>query len=471
MDNIIQVCRNRNKTIDTALSDAAKHKTLLEYVNEEFAKVGKGKYTDGFSPEDISKVIYEYVRKQSGETTAQKVTELLKSNTLITADHYGGIYSTQSFQGDLLYYAGLKEAGFNTSVVPILAYSQVPMNNSTFPRGLILYENDGEPLKLPVTASKYRTYSVGQVPPVSKKEIEALKKKIKNEAPSNIVERLAALVEEIYGQDKVLEAKDYRTQLYYVAGDLYKKVLGADEMCFIECEEVFRELMKKDLENRESLVYRLLFDKSFWQVFDAEFEGISLFAGIDDSGRAFPLTIHEGNYLTGSSRDGAKVQYEINKEKIVELLDNKKIVVSMVALALMSSFQRGVSLFGGEFQAIYLEEWKEKTTKALRATGEEGLAKRVENTYCKGYISGPSFALTTGNNGLVNAGPLEMIINDKTYGDISHLLEETSLYDSQIMGMYEFYNDLTLSNEKIEGWYGTITNYFKTNFERNSIKG
>ena len=41
----------------------------------------------------------------------------------------------------------------------------------------------------------------------------------------------------------------------------------------------------------------------------------------------------------------------------------------------------------------------------------------------------------------------EMIINDKTYGDISHLLEETSLYDSQIMGMYEFYNDLTLSNE------------------------
>ena len=114
MDNIIQVCRNRNKTIDTALSDAAKHKTLLEYVNEEFAKVGKGKYTDGFSPEDISKVIYEYVRKQSGETTAQKVTELLKSNTLITADHYGGIYSTQSFQGDLLYYAGLKEAVFNT---------------------------------------------------------------------------------------------------------------------------------------------------------------------------------------------------------------------------------------------------------------------------------------------------------------------------------------------------------------------
>lgn len=469
MNNIIQTCRNRNKTIDKCLFEENKSKSLLTLVREEFEKRSSVENNGECLPQDLFSIIEDHIEKRSGKEVAKKAGKALESNTLMTADHYGGIYSAQSMQGDLLYYAALKASGYDAQVVPIMAYGQVPMNNSTFPRGIILYENNGEPLKVPVTPSKYRTYCVSQMPPFSKKEIEAANKKIKKELCGKDGDSIAHLVEKVYCQDVCLNAPDYKTQVYHVSNALYKTFLGNDEFVFVECEEVFGRLLLEDLKKTSSFVHRMIYDEKFFKALKDEFEDLSLFVGIDEKNRVFPLIMEEPTIIKGTTRDGEEICYELSDQKIEELLGSSKLYVSMFGCVLMSSFQRGITLYGGEFQAVYLEEWKEKLMKAFDALEETGHRERIEKIYCKGYLSGPIFLLTTGNNGLVNAGPVEMIINNKTYGDIAHLLEKTSVYDANVMGMYEFYNDLTLSNEKNEGWYDSITSYFKEKYEGNSI--
>lgn len=469
MEQIINICKEKNSVVRSNLDNSKRNENLLDFVNNEFAKTIGAKGAEGYSPQELTEIIKEYICVRSGKTIAEKAVLPLKSNTLMMADHYGGIYSTQSFQGDLLYIKGLKEMGLVTEVIPVLACGQVPLDNSTFPRGMIYYEGDGMPLRLPVMTTKHRASAAGAAPGFNDGDVEKFIKRIKKDVKGKNREALVQLAEEIYKNDTVLNEKDFKSQMYYVSKDVMERCLDGETVIYVDFEEVFGKLFLKDIERPNSLCYRILYDELFLKTLKEEMPDISLFVGLDKKGKKFYLSLDSDGFLRGKTRNNEEIIYKTEPEIIQNLIKEKKVYVSVYACAVMSAFQRGMMLFGGIFQSVYLEEWKKKTIKALKNAGCEKEADRINTVAGNGYMSGPIFALTNGGGGFVNAGPLEMILHNKTFKDIEHLVNETSIYDGHMMGMYEFYNDLTTADKKCEQWYEKLNRFFKENYEKNCI--
>lgn len=469
MEEIIKRCKEKNSTVRKHLEDSQRNKSLLSFVHEEMSKKESGQAEEGYSPSELTEIIVDYIRVRSGEAIAKKAAETLKSNTLLMADHYGGIYSTQSFQGDLLYIKGLKEAGVKTEAVPILACAQVPLNNSTFPRGMILYDTDEAPLKLPVTNAKNRVSAACAVKGFDADDVNRFIKRIRSDVPGEKGEALLRLSEEIYKREEVLRETDFRKQMYYVGKDVMERCLDGETVLFVDFEEVFGKLFLKDLKRTDSLCFRILYDRNFRNALKEEMPEMNLFVGIDGEGKSFPLVLGDDGFLRGKTRGNEEVVYNTDEGTLQELIKSGKIFVSLYVCIVLSAFQRGMTLFGGIFQSVYLNEWKQKTMAAMKRTGCEKEAERIGTVPGDGYISGPIFALTKGCSGLVNAGPLEMILQKKTLKDIEHLISETTVFDAHVMGMYEFYNDLTTADEKCGNWYQALTKFYGEAYEKNGI--
>ena len=137
---------------------------------------------------------------------------------------------------------------------------------------------------------------------------------------------------------------------------------------------------------------------------------------------------------------------------------------------LMSGFLRGFSWYGGVLQSQYLPHWNERTCEMLSCAGFGSEAKLREAYDGSGYLSGPVYLLFDTGDGAVNAGPLECMVKTPDAQRLDELYRTTDIRSAHEMGMFEFYNDLLLPNEKKEGWYETIAIYCKQHYASHTLQ-
>ncbi len=411
--------------------------------------------------EDLRQAVYEYVEPLLGTDVARKTShDMDVSPVVLTANHHGVDYFSQSVQGSLLFSFFKKYLCSNGATVPIFACGNVPLDNLTYPLGLLLYHIrsdtlDAMPKKVPVFSNRYRRAMVSVSVPFDedmvRRTANRIEKMIKDgDLDKGLQPALCDLLNKDYRSPKVLAQPGYSDQSVVLSDLVWKRMFAdrsaAPDLIYLEFEKIVGKLLKIDLKNHESLTWQVMFDKvlrenvisnldrgkACWELDKLEKRlsvdrfnptvqkklngcGTLFFWGINASGRRVPLFLKDAGTcdptLCGVDDRGEIFELPFRPDDILQALEVQRLLPSLFTSFLVLSFTRGITCAGGYYQGEYLPEMQQALAKAMRNTaGFEEAADRVSGVSTYTYLSGMQAVMTQIDSGcLIPAGPVEII--------------------------------------------------------------
>ena len=427
-------------------------------------------------PSDFSDACVKYAEERFGPGCVEDIRAVLDTGLIATADHLGGFYSPQSFQGDIMYAMTMKDRGKRLKYLPFFSFGMVSVQNSAYPKGMMIFQGQKEPARLSMIPRKYNNSMVCSLDACTPAMVEAMRKRI---CAADIPEELKSLslqvTDRIYGSEKFLSQERYGEQLVRIGYELTKDISpDLPGFIFIENEELFADIIINEINDSRSLLYHILNCPQLTEEYMTHRSGNSwktfgqvLFMGIDEKGRNFTLSLGEDGSFSGRDWEGQEVL--IGREKLADRLKKKKIIPTVYLMAVVSALERGFTWCGGTFQAVYLPRLQHRTVKMLRNAAGKGaacgdylmhMADLMEKLNCERYTSGPVFALTEGDeSSLCNASLMEFLQRKPGEKELEKMMS-VSLEDAHIMGMYEYYSDMVPNAEKIPDWYEILTGFY-----------
>lgn len=421
--------------------------------------------------EDFLQICADYVKARLGAAMAERARRALEQGALHTADHLGGLYSPQSFQGDLLFGRLL-----GADCVPCFAAGSVTLHSGTYARGIQYFSNARGGGRHPIFNGKQAKCAASLVDAFAESAVIRARNKTANIEEPGARDAVRRVLEEIYLQEDVLGQERFADQVTLLGAALSRRLGGCFEekpLIYFESEEVSRELLLLDLENPDSLVSAMLFDPAVRRELEASEEPLSsiLFRGSDGEGHMFPLRLGVDGQLRGRTNRGEEVCLPADRASLKEALVRRQVFVTGYLRTLMLAFARGFTWYGGIFQSDYLPRWQQATKEALDRAGRSRLCEEVAGWRTDGYISGPIFALHAVEGGeapsdgeaasikAVHAGPLEWAMHPPGNEKVDWLLAHTTVAEAHRMGLFEIYFDLFAPGERARDWYETIAGY------------
>lgn len=410
---------------------------------------------------DLAEAVFDYAEPLLGAPAAKKASDdILKSPTVLTANHHGVDYFSQSVQGSLLFALAKQLSDHSITTVPIFSCGNIPLDNLTYPLGLLLYHVSDEalseiPKKLPLFSNKYRRKMVSVSGPFDRAMVQRAMGRIDKmiddrEISSTLSAPLHDIFENDYCSPSVMDLKSYSEQSVVLNNRLFKRMFEnseeAPDIIYLELEKLVYLLLKKDLDDPDSLANRILFhqplrnsvfealnqSKACWDMdklnkrLDADLKdpeakksvkgcGTLFFWGINNAGRRVPLYLENGHAdpgtLKGLDDRGELFELPYTPQTITEALKENRLLPSLFTSFMVLSFARGVSCVGGYYQCEYLPEMQKKLVHALREHPEyHGFAERVEEVETRSYLSGMQTVMSKiEDNALVPSGPVEIL--------------------------------------------------------------
>jgi len=453
---------------------------------------------------DLEKVVYQYAEPLLGETVArQAAAELADCPVVLTANHHGVDYFAQSAQGSLLFSLFKKMVSRTGSTVPIFACGNIPLDNLTYPLGLLLYHIksdslDAMPKKLPVFSNKYRRAMVSVSAPfdagmVQRAHARSEKMIQDQELDTRLNRTLHEIFQKEYGLSEVLNLSSYSDQAVVLNSRIWKRLFKdpaeASDMVYLELEKIVQRLLEIDLKNTDSLASQVLFNetlrenvicgldkaKACWEIekldkrravdqFNAVEQkelngcGTLFFWGINDAGRRVPLSLNadgtSSHKLCGVDDRGKAFELPFTSRDILEALNTRRLLPSLFTSFLVLTFARGVTCAGGYYQGEYLPEMQQALVKILRNTpGFQDAADRVDAVATYTYLSGMQTVMTQiDEGGLIPAGPVEIIAGGGLdEADIEKILQLT-VEEAHIASLFETIPDIAPWTAGDSGW-------------------
>ena len=476
---ILSECSRRNDTvkkyIDSEMS-LKQHLTDLKAVAEKNSTIAFPK-----GPADVLDAAYSYTAGLFGEECASKVREALEYKAINTADHHGGFYSAQAFQGDLLFTRLLKMMGYRGEYFPMFSFSHVELENSTYARGISCYGSaDGRQL-LPLHRAKAGNQMVAVAGGYDIEMLKRMKERIDTIKPPfgpEHREKLKDMIDRIYGDEQILAQARYADQLGLigerVSAECFRKN-SSMRLIYIEAEEIIRPLMIKDLNDENSMLWHMFYDPKVREGLNEEKaeEGVPLagmlLRGVDAKGRRIHTLVKDSDRIEGMDHAGRLLDYPMDPSEICRLLEERKLIPSGLAAAVVLAFERGYTWAGGYFQSLYLPKWVKQCADIFKNAGLDKFAETVAAYDGSSFISGPVYALYEAEDySAVSAGPVEFMLRQPEEGRLEELLE-TTMADSMKMGIFEMYIDLVPAVAKDTGWYREAAEFCGMNYKEHLI--
>ena len=436
---------------------------VVKNILNSFGHIPLGVYTERFntppcpsvqSREDIRQAAFDQIYPVLGENIAARAAnDLMASGTVMTTTHLGIDYFANSVQGNLIYGAGILTGQGKGTTIPIFCFGNVPLNSSTFARGLLVYGTESGvrrqlPLRLPVFPdNKKRTMASLAKPFTMAMQQRAIKKTLawrkENLISGTTAETILSLLEHEYAGDAVLNQNSYSDQAMVVNQQLGKRMLKTSEhppdILYLEIEKVTAFLLGNDLNHENSLAYRFFFNTTLrdaiikhldgcpgcWHADklnardmapgkpDGTATGTIFFWGIDDYGRRVPLllkSIKGDLYLCGRDDRGDSFTMNFTRDELMQALEKQKLLPSLFTCFLLICFARGFNCVGGVFQGAYLTWMKTGIADCLEAQSDienaEIIKKITTNLYQDGMLA---FMSPGQDNEMLPAGPIEII--------------------------------------------------------------
>lgn len=372
--------------------------------------------------------------------------ELIRAPIALTANHHGVDFFAQSVQGTL----GLSLRQIDRQparTVPVFACGSIAMNNLTYPRGLLVYQVDGEaPLRIPVFPDRVKRQAVARASPFDTAMLQRSEQRITKLARDGVLTLpLAEALNDVlqnYRDHGLPDPASYSDQAVILNHRLWQRLLpaqGAAQLVYLELERLSLPLIIQDLQDDNSLLSILLFNdqvrgsliqalqgtKGCWQnadllkqAYDQQNAGSSvsqgtfMFWGLDPRGRRFPLGLEVRQQQLWLRSMDATVDWRIaaTVDALGAALQRGDLLPSLFTCYTVISLARGVVCAGGYYQAEYLPQIQRGVITALNADEQFGVvAKAVAKVSAGAYLSGMQTVMCEVRDGLVPAGLVEMI--------------------------------------------------------------
>ncbi len=232
--------------------------TIAEYLARYPLPMGNGCQ----EKDDFFEVVHDYLLPIHGESIARRtVTDLSNTPVALTANHHGVDFFAQSVQGTLLFSLILSFMNPAQSTIPVLACANVPLNNLTFPRGMLLYhtaKNDctDMPQKIPIFPDKLKTSYVSLVGPIDKDHIKRTATRIgKLVNQGGLLPEYGDVLHDLFKTDyshTVSQGwQSYSEQSVVLNHRLWNRMFADSDMSmdlvYMELEAIVSRLLMKDL--------------------------------------------------------------------------------------------------------------------------------------------------------------------------------------------------------------------------------
>lgn len=384
--------------------------------------------------EQFVTVAVNMCRHTLGENVARRLEKQLNTNNaVLTGNHHGPEWFYVTIQGMLAYAFGLLYNNDDVGVEVVLAFSDIPQNNITHPRGMIIGNQrlsifpDREKSRLVIATPRFTRDMIDD----GESKSTALNKLSELPLHPKLRETAGEVLRQIYLDEQVLNQPDYTSQITIINNKLWPWLFSKEvrhripEMVYLPIERIVSQLLiNHDLNNVNSLVYQVMFEpqvrESVLQSLNGVYGcwdndkinalhtnylqhdhlnarenerhcGTVFFWGIDNKGKRYPFILEltdGGWFLKGVTMRGETIKIPWEKGEIINALKNEQIIPSLFTTFLVLAFQRGVKCFGGFNQIQYLTEMKEGLSKALDCLNMPELAGMVMNTSTINYCTG-----------------------------------------------------------------------------------
>ncbi|WP_320044903.1 hypothetical protein [uncultured Desulfobacter sp.] len=406
------------------------------------------------SRDDIWQAVFEQIHPILGKNIATRTAnDLTASGTVMTTTHLGIDYFANSVQGNLIYGAGTLMDRHKGTTIPIFCFGNVPLNSSTFARGLLVYASESGvkkelPLRLPVFPNNENRTMTSLAKPFTMEMLQRAMQRTstwgkKNQISIVTTQTILSLLEDEYADDRVLSQENYSTQAMIVNQRLGKRMLKTSDhppdIIYLEIEKITAFLLGKDLNRKNSLAYRIFFNTTLRNMVIQQLDGCSgcwfvdrlnarqtalgkpnatgtgtiFFWGIDAYGRRVPLllkSIENDLCLCGRDDRGDYFTIHFTRDEIIQALEEQKLLPSLFTCFLLICFARGFNCVGGVFQGAYLSRMKNGIADSLDAQSDTTNAKMIRDIPTTFYQDGMLAFMSAGQgNGLLPAGPIEII--------------------------------------------------------------
>ena len=183
--------------------------------------------------DDFFEVVYKYAAPLLGNVIARRAArDLAKYPVVLTANHHGAYFFSQSIQSCLIFSLNTLSGRINTSTVPVFSCGNVPLNNSEFPRGLLLYQAKlgalkNIPIKLPVFPDRLKRRMVSVTPSFDEAMIRRAEARLdkmvhKKQISHSLAGSLHEILRQDYGADSVLSLPNYSQQLVVLNSRIWR---------------------------------------------------------------------------------------------------------------------------------------------------------------------------------------------------------------------------------------------------------
>lgn len=402
---LLRQAAQHSPALARALNEGA-HLTLREYV-QRMADFPEGEPLQ--DPEDLPAAAAEVLEPALGQAEAREVASALRGCAL-TANHHGVDCFAQSVQGNVLFRELLRCRGVERKTIPVLACGSVPLDNSSYGKGLLLFDTlDGKyPLRVPVIPNRFNDSIVGLFPAIAREQVERAREAAAGEKYAlRLSEEMRATVQHVlrdfYGEEETLALKTYADQACRINLHMTQEALGAG-YAYADLEKVAAKLLCRDAQRSDSLFALLLRDASLRQETLCALDGATgcwnrqalqsgnlaaggtcFFWAVGDKWTRAPM-LDEADALR-NVRTGERLPYA----EVPAALAEGRIYPGLFLSFLPLLFARNIRCFGGCFQPEYLRAMREGLAEALRRAGRAALAQAVASRDPSGYLSGPMF--------------------------------------------------------------------------------
>ena len=469
------------------LSAACEHSTVIDQTIDKFGDVCLASYielvtsvgNDSYqASDDLLDVVYRYAFPLLGESVARQLSvDLNICPIVLTANHHGIDFFAQSVQGNLLFSLKNIVAGKKTNTIPIFSCGSIPLNNLTYPRGLLIYHLISEqlvdiPAKLPLFPERMKHDLVSTTTSFNELMIRRVEKRLcmmtKNgEISSTFAASLQYILREDFLADSVINQSNYSKQSTVLNNRIWKRLfnknLSTQDLVYLEIEKIVNMLLELDLRNIDSLAWRVIFDISLREIILEQLDGVRVcwqreklhkrfsfkrqqnnqpftreagsgtvfFWSINSTGKRVPLIIKSSHLkheiLTGIDDKGEVSEIPLTPEFIIQGLRKKQLLPSLFTCFLVLSFARGLICTGGYYQAEYLPLMQQGLVNAFEKSGDYQTAKLISKVHTDNYLSGmQTIMCRLEDRALVPAGPLEIIAGGGlTSEDLEQMLSLT----------------------------------------------
>jgi hypothetical protein len=407
---------------------------------------------------ELFDVLRHYVTPLLGEAVADDVAnDLARTPIALTANHHGVDFFAQSVQSSLLF--SLRESGMAGAArtIPVFACGTVPLNNTTFPRGLLLYgtgqQSRDVATKLPIFSDRYKRDLVSTARAFDAGMLERAESRVERllggeEQTSALKEATSGILATDFAHPEVLARSTYSDQAVTLNHLIWKRLFqnpdDAKGLVYLELEKIAARLLCLDLMNSDSLAFRVFFDdklrdmilqtldgrRACWDLaaLRKRMQGVTqsstgapsnrtcgtvFFWGVDERKRRVPLVLDGSKdlALVGVGERGERISISFCSDALCAGLSDGTLLPALFSSYLAIPLARGVTCLGGYYQAGYLPIMQSAVVGALQRTDpHSAVAEHVARVPTNAYLSGMQAVMTTVRaKALTPAGILEIV--------------------------------------------------------------